>query len=176
MEDISFSQSREWDSDENESLQQPGRRSQTQRLIGKCDKNPKYDEFHHMSILIANQDYYKILDIEQILNQFSIYDIAKADNGLIAYEKALSHKFDLILLELTMPIMSGIEAGKKIHEHYTRRLIMLNEDERHSYGVSSGSSMRMPLIYGLTNWVDVQMITEAKRAGFTDIVVAPFNY
>lgn len=62
--------------------------------------------------------------IESILNEFDIYDIVKADNGLVAYEKSLQQKFDMIIMDIQMPVMNGLEAGKKIMEHYNQRGFM----------------------------------------------------
>lgn len=83
-------------------------------------------EFQNLSFLIANDDYYQILAIEQILNSFDIYDIIKADNGLVAYENAMSRKFDFILMDINMPVMDGIESCRKILEHY-KQIGILNQ-------------------------------------------------
>lgn len=40
-----------------------------------------------------------------------------AENGKIAYEKFLTGEFKLILMDIQMPIMNGIECTKKIREH-----------------------------------------------------------
>jgi YesN/AraC family two-component response regulator len=54
--------------------------------------------------------------------------VVKADNGLVAYEKSLSQKFDFIIMDINMPVMDGVEAGKKILEHYNQKSFM-----RHSH-------------------------------------------
>ena len=81
-------------------------------------------ELRALRFLIANDDYFQILAIESILNEFDIYDIVKADNGLVAYEKSLQQKFDMIIMDIQMPIMNGLEAGKKIMEHYNQKGFM----------------------------------------------------
>ena len=48
----------------------------------------------------------------------------KADNGLVAYEKSLQQKFDMIIMDIQMPVMNGLEAGKKIMEHYNQKGFM----------------------------------------------------
>ena len=42
--------------------------------------------------------------------------IAEADNGKQAIEMYLSEKPDLILMDIEMPVLSGVEATKKIRE------------------------------------------------------------
>lgn len=81
-------------------------------------------ELRALRFLIANDDYFQILAIESILNEFDIYDVVKADNGLVAYEKSLSQKFDFIIMDINMPVMDGVEAGKKILEHYNQKSFM----------------------------------------------------
>lgn len=44
------------------------------------------------------------------------YDVVTASNGIMAFEKALAERPDLIILDRQMPGMSGIEVCKKIRE------------------------------------------------------------
>ena len=110
-----------------------------------------------------------------MLNKFDIYDIAKAENGLIAYEKALQHRYDFIIMDINMPIMGGLESGRKIMEHYSKKGIMLNDYERNSYGGLSGSSGRPPLIFGLSSYVNDKLIQDTRAVGFSDCIQAPIS-
>lgn len=40
-----------------------------------------------------------------------------AENGKVALDKILKNKYDLVLLDLQMPVMGGLEALKKVREH-----------------------------------------------------------
>lgn len=45
------------------------------------------------------------------------YDLIAAKNGRLGFEAALAQKPDLVLMDLMMPEMDGIEALKAIKEH-----------------------------------------------------------
>ena len=61
---------------------------------------------------------------DNILNQrivtFSLkkfnYEVVIANNGVEALEKFNEHKFDVILMDIMMPVMDGLEATVKIRE------------------------------------------------------------
>jgi len=45
------------------------------------------------------------------------HHIDRASNGLEGYEKATSGSYDLILMDLSMPVMDGFKATRKIKEY-----------------------------------------------------------
>lgn len=53
------------------------------------------------------------------------YVITEADNGEAALELALENDYDLILLDLMMPKMDGIEFAEKLREHKETPIMML---------------------------------------------------
>lgn len=53
--------------------------------------------------------------IKEYLRKFNC-QLFEAENGLIAVEMAKSEKFDVILMDMQMPILDGYEATKKIRE------------------------------------------------------------
>ena len=68
------------------------------------------------SILICDDAAFMRMMIKDILTKDG-YDIAgEAENGKVAIDKYLETKPDLVLMDITMPEMDGIQALKKIKE------------------------------------------------------------
>ncbi len=66
-------------------------------------------------ILVAEDNRVNTMVIEKFLKKWQAdYDLA--ENGKIATEKAASQRYDLILMDLHMPVMDGFEAAKTIRE------------------------------------------------------------
>ena len=44
------------------------------------------------------------------------YEVIEAENGAVAVQMTVDHKPDIILMDIAMPVMDGIEATMKIRE------------------------------------------------------------
>lgn len=64
-------------------------------------------------ILIVDDEYANIFLLENLLS--NEYDICTAESGMDAYEKVDSFCPDLILLDIMMPEISGIDVCRKLH-------------------------------------------------------------
>ena len=51
--------------------------------------------------------------VTMILKEYN-FEVLTAENGLVGYEMAKANRPDLIIMDVTMPVMSGIEATVKI--------------------------------------------------------------
>ncbi len=73
-------------------------------------------------ILVAEDNAVNRLVIEAFLNG-SKYSVTFTENGRECYDAFLSETFDLVLMDISMPIMDGLEATKAIraHEEYAER-------------------------------------------------------
>ncbi|MVN22092.1 PAS domain-containing hybrid sensor histidine kinase/response regulator [Mucilaginibacter arboris] len=66
-------------------------------------------------VLVADDDMINRTLAKKVLSKLNIQaDIA--ENGLVALEMAMQKDYDLILMDMQMPVMDGLEATKKIRE------------------------------------------------------------
>ena len=86
------------------------------------------------------------LMLERLILSHSPYDIITAKDGVEAVEKARVERPDLIVMDLVMPRMGGIEACRQIREHDVTRdipvVIVTTRGEPHNReaGFASGCS------------------------------------
>ncbi|MCF8234006.1 MAG: PAS domain-containing protein [Bacteroidales bacterium] len=78
---------------------------------------PKYAEIdlNQLCVLIVEDDEYNRMIMEQLFEMWEV-DYDTAGNGKQALEQAASNKYDLILMDVRMPVMDGYEATRKIRE------------------------------------------------------------
>ncbi|BEP27914.1 response regulator transcription factor [Helicovermis profundi] len=92
-------------------------------------------------ILIVDDDN-EIRKLIDIYMKSEGYNTILAENGLIALEKLKENSVDVIILDVMMPIMNGIETCVKIREDSITPIIMLSaksEDLDKIYGLTSGA-------------------------------------
>ena len=81
-----------------------------------------------------------------------------ASNGKIAIDKYAKHNFDLIFMDLEMPIMDGLQTTKLIREH------------------ELGCSIQHPsLIIGISGCSSQESITKALASGMNDYLSKPYT-
>jgi DNA-binding response OmpR family regulator len=100
-------------------------------------------------ILIVEDDAF-IRDIYQVKFVQEGFQVQLAENGLEALKKIEQESFDLILLDVIMPYMDGMETLKKIRE---------NEEWK-----------KIPVIM-LTNISEKEKIEESMQEGISDYLI-----
>jgi len=104
-----------------------------------------------LSILVADDEPLNFQYIEILLKGIA-KRLDHASNGKIAVEMALKQEYDLVLMDIKMPIMDGIEATKIILE----------------------SKPDLPVI-GQTAFNSGEDLELARKAGFVDFVIKPIS-
>ena len=71
-------------------------------------------------VLLVDDNDINLLVAEQILLQLEVA-ITTATNGREAADKALSGTFDLVLMDVQMPVMDGVQATGLIRQKYSKQ-------------------------------------------------------
>jgi DNA-binding response OmpR family regulator len=77
-----------------------------------------------MKILVA-EDEPQLLRVLTVAMEHAGYDVDPVDNGLKAVEHAKENSYDVIMLDIMMPVMDGITALKKIRECGDKTYILM---------------------------------------------------
>jgi len=65
------------------------------------------------TVLVAEDNFINQKLVKQILTRYGI-EVELANNGLEAFEKIKDHNYDLIFMDIQMPVMDGVEATHEI--------------------------------------------------------------
>lgn len=80
-----------------------------------------------LRILVAEDNPVQQTTIKRMLTTWTPrITVDVADNGLVAVEKSREFSYDLILMDMQMPVMNGLEASKKIREKSDIPIIMMS--------------------------------------------------
>ena len=104
------------------------------------------------NILICDDAAFMRMMIKDILSKNGYNVVGEAENGAIAVEKYSELKPDLVLMDITMPEMDGIQALKKIRE----------KDASASVIMCSAMGQQA-------------MVIESIQSGAKDFIVKPFQ-
>jgi signal transduction histidine kinase/CheY-like chemotaxis protein len=105
----------------------------------------------HLKILIVEDNKINQMVTKKLLDKSS-HTCRIAENGLEAIELVKKHKFDLILMDIHMPVLNGFDASKKIRElEITTPIIALTASDKN------------------------EIINEMAINGINDVLVKPFE-
>ena len=104
------------------------------------------------NILIVDDAAFMRMMIKDILTKNGYVVVGEAENGLKAVEKFKEHSPDLVIMDITMPEMDGIQAVKQIK------------------AINSSAKIIMCSAMG-----QQAMVIESIQAGARDFIVKPFQ-
>lgn len=79
-----------------------------------------------LKILLVEDHFLNQISTKKILTRWSpLVTVDIAENGLIGVEKYREHGYDLILMDIQMPVMNGLDSSKKIREQSNVPIIAL---------------------------------------------------
>ncbi len=115
-----------------------------------------------IKILIVDDEESNLSLLEYILIRNNYYT-EKAKNGLVALEKFVSTDYDLVLMDVMMPVMDGIETCVKMNELNKNRPIILitalNDEETLKRGFEAGA-----WDYIIKPWNETELISRVQKA------------
>jgi CheY-like chemotaxis protein len=107
-------------------------------------------------ILVIDDEGLVTTSLKQLLKK-SGYDVDIANNGHVAMEKVGDHDFDLIVSDIRMPDINGVETVKKIREY-----------------LREAGKAPVPEIL-ITGYADKETFEEAQQLKVADYIYKPFN-
>lgn len=120
-----------------------------------------------IQVLIAEDDYLVLMGLRLCLEKLGYEVIAEATDGLQAVEQALQKKPDLILIDINMPYLDGIEALKNINDHYVVPSIIIT-------GYSESKLVKRALEAGIFGYL-VKPVDARELAPAIDVALDRFE-
>lgn len=108
-------------------------------------------EVNGRSVLLVEDNEVNVMVTERLLKKLNL-KVTVARDGIEAVSAARSQRFDLILMDLQMPKLNGIEATERILQHQPEARII-----------------------ALTANTDQQVKSQIRKSGFRDMLIKPFR-
>lgn len=86
------------------------------KVISAESNEQKGGEYEDLRILIAEDNLVNQKVLTRMLHRLGVVSVTIANNGLEAVEKESQEAFDLILMDMQMPKMDGIEACREVNK------------------------------------------------------------
>jgi signal transduction histidine kinase/CheY-like chemotaxis protein len=132
---------------------------QTERRIAPVEKAPAFDLEKRMTglniLVVDDSEDNRTLILSYLKNIRSRIDTA--ENGLLAVRKFANDKYDVILMDVEMPVMDGYEATRKIRK------------------IESQTAAAATPIFALTAHAFAEMQVQGYAAGFTSLLTKPIR-
>ncbi len=107
-------------------------------------------------VLVA-EDSSVIQNLTKKILQFQNYSISSVKNGKQVLDKIEKEDFDVILMDINMPVMDGMECAREIRDH------------------ADASKSKIPII-AITGNAKNYTMDDFKGAGFNDFLPKPLDF
>ncbi|MGL2963517.1 ATP-binding protein [Flavobacterium sp. RSB2_4_14] len=114
-------------------------------------ENYKEENLKGLKVLLVEDNLINIKIAQKIMGQWDV-EVDLAENGLVGVEKFNTNKYDVILMDLSMPVMDGYEATTIIRE-----------------------TDKMIPIVALTASASFGYLDRALQIGINEYIIKPFN-
>jgi len=100
-------------------------------------------------ILVVDDDELVLIAIQELLTPLG-FSVTALSSGLEALEKVSNHQFDLVILDVSMPEMTGFEVCQRVRqmETYTEIPILMltarSGEEDKQRGMEAGANLYLP--------------------------------
>jgi DNA-binding NarL/FixJ family response regulator len=125
------------------------------------DHEARRNEQAPLRVIVADDDPIARRSIKQALTQPGIIVIAEAHDGREAVELCLHYKPDIVLMDVVMPVLDGIQATKRIVEQQPDQIVLIltssDEEEFGFIGLRAGAAGF------LSKDVDIDVLPQAAR-------------
>ena len=111
-----------------------------------------------INILVAEDESANQKVIERVLMKLGYNNTDIVENGLLMLQAVYKKKYDVIFIDIRMPIMDGYEATKKVVEY-------LNENNKD-----------FPFLIAVTALEDLHMREKCSKMGINYVLKKPFNF
>ncbi len=115
-----------------------------------------------IKILIVDDEESNLNLLEFVLKRYN-YKVGKANNGVLAIDKFVTSDYDLVLLDVMMPLMDGIETCVRMNEYNKNvpviLLTALNDEDVLKRGFEAGA-----WDYITKPWSEVDLISRIEKA------------
>jgi len=130
----------------------------------------------NLKVLVVNDDPMSLLVLQTMLIQVcGIKDknVSTATNGLEGYQVATQYQFDIILMDLHMHTMGGLESCRRIKDtcHQDKMGMLKKED---SSSLLHHASIPYIVAISASNYDD-DLMRQCKKAGFDDQFSLPIT-
>lgn len=125
------------------------------KMLTTATRNQGFDMNSAIPVLIVDDYPTMRQTIADVMRKFGFGNISFAEDGLMAWEMIQSHRYELLLVDWSMPRMTGLELLQRIR--------------------SSQEDFASVPILAITAEAEQRYIIEAVKHGVTDYIVKPFT-